>query len=159
MDPPARVKGLRIGNENGVSEFAKGGSLSVNLVVGATGSLGGRVTRGLLQPGKAVRILTRKNPVSEELAKQGRANTAQSLIEAGAQAVTGDLKHRAALDAACQGVEMVVGMPLMAGHPSRDLFEAQYRATCGPSRKPPVEPSDAVRYHHHASGVRCAITQ
>ena len=49
------------------------------LVVGATGSLGGRITRGLLQQGQAVRILTRQNPISEELARQGRANTAQSL--------------------------------------------------------------------------------
>ena len=46
--------------------------MSVNLVIGATGSLGGRVTCGLLQQGKAVRILTRKNPLSEELAKPGK---------------------------------------------------------------------------------------
>ena len=47
--------------------------MSVNLVVGATGSLGGHVTRGLLQQGKAVRILTRKNPLSEELANEVHA--------------------------------------------------------------------------------------
>lgn len=78
------------------------------LVVGATGSLGGRITRGLLAQGKAVRILARHNPVSEELAKQGRANTAQSLSEAGARAVYGDLKDRASLDAAVQGVDTVI---------------------------------------------------
>ena len=78
------------------------------LVVGATGSLGGRITRGLLQQGQAVRILTRQNPVSEELVKQGRANTAQSLIEAGAQAVPGDLKDRTSLDAAVKGVDTVI---------------------------------------------------
>lgn len=78
------------------------------LVVGATGSLGGRVTRGLLQQGKPVRILVRKNSPSEELAKQGRANTAQSLIKAGAHAVYGDLKDRASLDAACQGMDTVL---------------------------------------------------
>ena len=52
----------------------------------------------LLQQGKDVRILVRKNSPSEELAKQGRANTAQSLTQAGAQAVYGDLKDRASLD-------------------------------------------------------------
>jgi uncharacterized protein YbjT (DUF2867 family) len=78
------------------------------LVVGATGSLGGRITRGLLAQGKAVRILVRHNSPSEELAGQGRATTAQSLIEAGAQAVYGDLKERASLDAAVTGVDTVL---------------------------------------------------
>ncbi len=78
------------------------------LVVGATGSLGGRITRGLLAQGKAVRILARNNPISAEMAKQGRANTAQSLIEAGAQAVYGDLKDRASLDAAVRGADTVI---------------------------------------------------
>ena len=49
------------------------------LVVGVTGSLGGRITRGLLAQGKAVRILARNYPISAELAKQGRANTAAPL--------------------------------------------------------------------------------
>ncbi len=78
------------------------------LVVGATGSLGGRITHGLLQQGQAVRFLTRHNPISEELAKQGRANTAQALIEAGAQAVPGDLKDRASLEAAVKGVDTII---------------------------------------------------
>jgi uncharacterized protein YbjT (DUF2867 family) len=78
------------------------------LVVGATGSLGGRISRGLLAQGKAVRILARNNPISAELAKQGRANTAESLVEAGAQAVYGDLKERASLDAALAGVDTVI---------------------------------------------------
>ena len=78
------------------------------LVVGATGSLGGRITRGLLAQGKAVRFLDRRNPTSIELAQQGRANTAASLIEAGAQAVYGDLKDRASLDAAVAGVDTVI---------------------------------------------------
>ena len=38
------------------------------LVVGATGSLGGRITRGLLAQGKQVRILDRQDPISAELA-------------------------------------------------------------------------------------------
>lgn len=79
----------------------------MNLVVGATGSLGGRITRGLLTQGKAVRILARNNSISAELAQQGRANTAAALVEAGAQAVYGDLKERASLDAALAGVGAV----------------------------------------------------
>ena len=98
--------------------------MSVNLVVGATGSLGGRVTRGLLQQGKAVRILTRKNPISEELASQGRANTAQSLIDAGARAVAGDLKNRASLDAACQGVETIVATATATQRGGADTIES-----------------------------------
>lgn len=78
------------------------------LVVGATGSLGGRITRGLLAQGKQVRILARHNSPSEELAKQGRANTAASLVEAGAEVVYGDLKDRASLDAAVVGVDTVI---------------------------------------------------
>ncbi len=78
------------------------------LVAGATGSLGGRITRGLLAQGKAVRILARNNPISAELAKQGRANTVQSLVDAGAQAVYGDLKDRASLDAAVAGIDTVI---------------------------------------------------
>ncbi len=78
------------------------------LVVGATGSLGGRITRGLLAQGKAVRILVRHNSPSEELARQGRATSARSLIEAGAQAVYGDLKERASLDAAVAAADTVL---------------------------------------------------
>lgn len=78
------------------------------LVVGATGSLGGRITRGLREQGKAVRILARRNSPSEELAKQGRANTVGSLIEAGCDVVYGDLKDPASLDAACRGAETVI---------------------------------------------------
>lgn len=78
------------------------------LVVGATGSLGGRITRGLLAQGKAVRILARNNPISAELVKQGRANTVASLVGAGAQPVYGDLKDRASLDAAVAGIDTVI---------------------------------------------------
>lgn len=78
------------------------------LVVGATGRLGGRITQRLLAAGKAVRILVRHNSPSQELAKQGLATPAPSLIDAGAQPVYGDLKDRASLDAACQGIETVI---------------------------------------------------
>ena len=78
------------------------------LVVGATGSLGGRITRGLLAQGKDVRIFVRHNSPSEELAKQGRANTVQSLLDAGAQPGWGDLKDRDSIAAAVEGVDTVI---------------------------------------------------
>jgi NADH dehydrogenase len=80
----------------------------MDLVVGATGNLGGMIARRLLQAGKDVRILVRHNSPSEELAKQGRATSAASLVEAGAQPVYGDLKDRASLDPACDGIETVI---------------------------------------------------
>lgn len=78
------------------------------LVVGATGSLGGRITRGLLAQGRQVRILDRQDPVSAQLAQQGRANTAESLATAGAEAVYADLKDPASLAAALAGVDAVI---------------------------------------------------
>lgn len=73
-------------------------------VVGATGRLGGAIVQTLLAQGRSVRILVRQNSPSVELAKQGMATSADALIAAGAQAVVGDLKERASLDAACQGI-------------------------------------------------------
>jgi NADH dehydrogenase len=78
------------------------------LVVGATGTLGGRITRGLLQQGRDVRVLVRHNPISAAMAEQGLANTPESLIEAGAQPVWGDLKDRASVEAAVAGVDTVI---------------------------------------------------
>jgi NADH dehydrogenase len=66
------------------------------------------ITQRLLAAGKDVRILVRHHSPSEELARQGLATPAQSLIDAGAQPVYGDLKDRTSLDAACQGIETVV---------------------------------------------------
>ena len=78
------------------------------LVAGATGRLGGTITRRLLEQGSGVRILVRHNSPSEELAKQGMATSARSLIEAGVQPVYGDLKDRASLDPACDGIDTVI---------------------------------------------------
>jgi uncharacterized protein YbjT (DUF2867 family) len=78
------------------------------LVVGATGLLGGLITRQLLEKGHDVRILVRENSPSEQLARQGMATPAASLIEAGAQPVMGDLKEPASLAAACEGIETVI---------------------------------------------------
>ncbi len=66
------------------------------LVVGATGNLGGAVTRMLLAQGQPIRILARSQ------------SNYQPLAEAGAQIVLGDLKQRGSLDAACQGADTVI---------------------------------------------------
>lgn len=78
------------------------------LVVGATGLLGGLITRQLLEKGRAVRMLVRENSPSEQLAQQGMATPARTLIEAGAQPVYGDLKDPASLVAACAGIKTVI---------------------------------------------------
>lgn len=66
------------------------------LMVGATGMLGGMITRQLLEQGQDVRILVRPG------------SNYQPLVEAGAQPVTGDLKDPASLREAVQGVDTVV---------------------------------------------------
>ena len=66
------------------------------LVVGSTGHLGGLITASLLARYASVRVLVR--PGSEW----------QSLRDAGAQVALGDLKSRPTLDAACEGVDVVV---------------------------------------------------
>ena len=65
------------------------------------------ITRRLLEQGKAVRILVRANSPSAQLPQEGRATSAEELIEAGAQPVYGDLRDHALLDAAVDGVETV----------------------------------------------------
>lgn len=64
------------------------------LVVGATGQLGGIITRRLLQRGEGVRVLVRP----------GRST--RDLIAAGAHPVTGDLKDRGSLRSACEGATL-----------------------------------------------------
>ncbi len=66
------------------------------LVVGATGYLGGMITRQLLAQGREVRILVRPG------------SNYQPFVEASAQPVIGDLRDRASLDAACQGIETII---------------------------------------------------
>lgn len=78
------------------------------LVVGATGNLGGDIALRLLQQGKPVRVLLRHNSPAEAMAAQGMAVSPQALLAAGAQPVYGDMKDRASLDAAMQGVETVI---------------------------------------------------
>lgn len=78
------------------------------LVVGATGSLGGSIATKLLSQGKSVRVLARHDSPSEELAKAGMATSLETLRQAGAEVVYGDLKDPASLLSACQGVDTVI---------------------------------------------------
>jgi len=66
------------------------------LVAGATGQLGGIITRRLLAQGQPVRILVRPQ------------SSFQPLVEAGGLPVFGDLKDRASLDPACEGIETII---------------------------------------------------
>lgn len=94
------------------------------LVVGATGTLGGRIVHGLLEKGKDVRVLMRHNPISAAMAEQGLANTPQSLIDAGAEPVWGDLRDRATLDAAVAGVDTVITTANAVKRGGEDTLEA-----------------------------------
>jgi len=78
------------------------------LVVGATGVVGGMISRGLLEEGKDVRVLVRRDSPTSQLVHQGLATSAESLIEAGAQPVHGDLRDRASLDAALKDIDAVI---------------------------------------------------
>ena len=78
------------------------------LVVGATGILGGMIVQRMLAEGRKVRIMVRHNSPSEQLALQGMATPARSLIEAGAIPIYADLKEPATLEAACDGIDTVI---------------------------------------------------
>jgi uncharacterized protein YbjT (DUF2867 family) len=78
------------------------------LVVGATGVVGGMIARRLLDEEKEVRVLVRRDSPSSQLVQRGLATSAEELIEAGAQPVHGDLRDRASLDVAVEGVETVI---------------------------------------------------
>jgi NADH dehydrogenase len=80
----------------------------LNLVAGATGRLGGDITRRLLHQGKQVRILVRHDSPSEQLAPRGLATSAHSLIDLGAQPVYGDLKEPESLQQAVEGIQTLV---------------------------------------------------
>jgi len=73
----------------------------MNLVVGATGpiGLGGEICRQLRAAGEPVRALVRPTADQERVA---------NLTRLGVAFVEGDLKDRASLDAACQGVRVVI---------------------------------------------------
>jgi uncharacterized protein YbjT (DUF2867 family) len=62
------------------------------LVAGATGVVGGMIVARLADQGKRVRALVRSG------------NSAESLSAGGVEMAIGDLKDRASLDRACEGV-------------------------------------------------------
>ncbi len=71
----------------------------MNLIVGATGTLGGEICRLLAEQGKAVRALVRETSHPEKVAH---------LSDLGAEVVRGDLKDRASLAAACRTASAIV---------------------------------------------------
>ena len=71
----------------------------MNLIIGATGLLGGEICRLLAAQGKAVRALVRETSDSEKVTR---------LRGVGAEIVVGDLKDRSSLEKACQGASAVV---------------------------------------------------
>ncbi len=71
----------------------------MNLIVGATGLLGGEICRLLAAQGKAVRALVRGTSHPEKVTR---------LRGLGAEMVLGDLKDRSSLEKACHGASAVV---------------------------------------------------
>jgi uncharacterized protein YbjT (DUF2867 family) len=66
------------------------------------------IARRLLEQGREVRVVVRRGSPSSQLVQQGLATSAEELIESGAQPLHGDLRDRASLEAAVEGVEVVV---------------------------------------------------
>lgn len=77
-----------------------------NLVVGATGMVGGEICRLLAASGQPVRGLVRASSRPERVAE---------LRGFGAEVVVGDLRSRESLDAACQGVDVVFSTATAVG--------------------------------------------
>lgn len=99
------------------------------LVVGATGQLGGIITRRLLEDDREVRILVREDSPSEDLAAQGRATSALDLVGLGAQRVYGDLRDRASLDRAVHGIDTVITTANAAGREDVSFEEVDLDGT------------------------------
>lgn len=113
------------------------------LIVGATGRVGGAITRQLLEKGMDVRILVRENSPSEQLAPQGLATLASWLIDAGAEPVYGDLKDEASLHPAVEGIQTVIATAisvLRGGEDNVETVERQgYRRLIDAAAKAGVE--------------------
>jgi uncharacterized protein YbjT (DUF2867 family) len=70
----------------------------MDLVVGATGVLGGEICSLLVKAGNSVRALVRKTSSPERI---------EALKRQGVELVSGDITDRASLDAACRGVHTI----------------------------------------------------
>jgi NADH dehydrogenase len=66
------------------------------------------ISQRLLEQGREVRILVRRDSPSSQLVQQGLATSAEELVEAGAQPVHGDLRDRASLDGVVEGIGTVI---------------------------------------------------
>lgn len=75
------------------------------LIVGATGSLGGRVARALLERGEPVRALVR---AESPLRRAGRFTDPEELTSLGAELVSGDLTRPESLEPHLSGVKSVL---------------------------------------------------
>lgn len=84
----------------------------MDLVVGATGELGGLISRRLLARGESVRVLVRDT------------SDVSPLKAAGAQLAYGDLKELTGVDAACQGVDRIISTATGASRGGEDSVEA-----------------------------------
>lgn len=71
----------------------------MNLIVGATGMLGGEICRLLVEQGKKVRALVRRSSDPTKVA---------ALRSLGAEVVYGDLKDPASVAAACRGASAII---------------------------------------------------
>lgn len=78
------------------------------LVVGVTNTLGSRIVHGLLENGHRVRVLLSRNSFHEGQASLGFVKTIQSLLDAGAKPVWGDLKSKSSLKATLQDIDTVI---------------------------------------------------
>jgi len=83
----------------------------MNLVVGATGMVGGAIVRGLVERGEPVRAMARD------------ASSETALREAGAEPFRGDLKDPESVAAACRGVSTVITTANSAGRGGDDTVE------------------------------------
>ncbi|MDQ3691683.1 MAG: SDR family oxidoreductase [Chloroflexota bacterium] len=83
----------------------------MTLVVGATGRLGGQIAHRLLADGRNVRVLVR--PQSDY----------ESLVQAGAEPIVGDLKDPASLRSACEGIEAVITTANAIGRGGDDTLQ------------------------------------
>ena len=92
----------------------------MDLVVGATGDLGGRITRRLLEQGEQVRVLVRDT------------SDVSPLKAAGAELAFGDLKEILTVDTACKGIDRIISTATGAsrgGDDSVDAVDRQGHAT------------------------------